>query len=199
MQKKTTTKPRGTKKFLLLTSSDINVLTFVNVWAVGWMSICFLCLVQPFMEMWMGVDNMYPILTVVILSAYLYLWKFKDVLSLYKNRYFENFVLFGGYPGAERKILCVYSEEKPENFPIKILKLEFNNKEYLLKGYNSVTPFVVDEKILIRANLMRMYLGMIMMVEPCTRWKKGSLIYWGRIRIGKRLFNKAINELEKQL
>ena len=76
---------------------------------------------------------------------------------------------------------------------------KFENKEYLLKGYNSVSHFVVDEKILIRANLLRMYLGMIMMVEPCTRWKKGSLIYWGRRRVGKRLFNKAIKELERQL
>lgn len=53
------------------------------------------------------------------------------VISLYKNRYFENFVLNGGYQGAERKILCVYSENEPENFPIRILKLNFNNTQYL--------------------------------------------------------------------
>lgn len=52
-------------------------------------------------------------------------------ISLYKNRYFENFVLFGGYPAAERKILCIYSENEPNGFPIKVLKILFNNKEYL--------------------------------------------------------------------
>ena len=76
---------------------------------------------------------------------------------------------------------------------------KFENNEYLIKGYNSVTPFEITENVLIRANLLRMYLGMIMMVEPCTRWKKGSLIYFARRRIGKRLFNRAINALEKQL
>lgn len=76
---------------------------------------------------------------------------------------------------------------------------KFENNEYLIKGYNSVTPFEVTENILIRANLLRMYLGMIMMIEPCTRWKKGSLIYVGRRMVGKRLFNRAINALEKQL
>lgn len=76
---------------------------------------------------------------------------------------------------------------------------DFEKNEYLLKGYNSVTPFEVNESIRIRANLLRMYLGMIMMVEPCTRWKKGSLIYFGRRRIGKKLFARAINSLEKSL
>ncbi|MBQ4073353.1 MAG: aminoglycoside phosphotransferase family protein [Clostridia bacterium] len=76
---------------------------------------------------------------------------------------------------------------------------KFENNEYLIKGYNSITPFEVTENILIRANLLRMYLGMIMMIEPCTRWKKGSLIYVGRRMVGKRLFNRAINALEKQL
>ncbi len=75
---------------------------------------------------------------------------------------------------------------------------KFENNEYLIKGYNSVTPFEVTESILIRANLLRMYLGMIMMVEPCTRWKKGSLIYLGRRMVGKRLFNRAIKNLEAQ-
>lgn len=76
---------------------------------------------------------------------------------------------------------------------------KFENNTYLIKGYNSVTPFEITEEVLIRANLLRMYLGMIMMIEPCTRWRKGSLIYLGRRIIGKRLFNKAINALEKQL
>lgn len=73
----------------------------------------------------------------------------------------------------------------------------FARNEYLIKGYNSVTPFEITESVMIRADLLRMYLGLIMSVEPCTRWKKGSLIYIGRRMIGKKLFNKAVNALEK--
>ena len=73
----------------------------------------------------------------------------------------------------------------------------FARNEYLIKGYNSVTPFEITESVMIRADLLRMYLGLIMSVEPCTRWKKGSLIYIGRRMIGKKLFNKAVNSLEK--
>lgn len=73
----------------------------------------------------------------------------------------------------------------------------FARNEYLIKGYNSVTPFEITESVMVRADLLRMYLGLIMSVEPCTRWKKGSLIYIGRRMIGKKLFNKAVNALEK--
>ncbi|MBQ8177938.1 MAG: aminoglycoside phosphotransferase family protein [Clostridia bacterium] len=73
----------------------------------------------------------------------------------------------------------------------------FARNEYLIKGYNSVTPFEITESVMIRADLLRMYLGLIMSVEPCTRWRKGSLLYIGRRLIGKRLFNKAVNSLEK--
>lgn len=53
-------------------------------------------------------------------------------ISLYKNRYFENYRLFGGYSEAVRKILCVYSDDAVlSKFPIRILKLKFNNTEYL--------------------------------------------------------------------
>lgn len=76
---------------------------------------------------------------------------------------------------------------------------KIGKNEYFMKGYNSVTPFEITESVRIRANLLRMYLGLIMMVEPCTRWKKGSLIYIGRQMVGKRLFNKTIKELEAQL
>lgn len=76
---------------------------------------------------------------------------------------------------------------------------DFEKNEYLMKGYNSVTPFEVTESVKVRANLLRMYLGMIMMVEPCVRWKKGSLVYIGRRILGKRLYNRACGALETSL
>lgn len=60
-------------------------ITFGNVWAVGWCSICLLCLFQPFIEIWVGKDYLFPIGTVVLLAIYFYIWKFKDMLAVYKD------------------------------------------------------------------------------------------------------------------
>ncbi len=67
------------------------------------------------------------------------------VLSVYKNRYFENFMLFGGYENAERKILCVYSDDEPTDFPIRFLKMFFNNTEYL--GHRNILGALMNLNI----------------------------------------------------
>lgn len=60
-------------------------ITFGNVWAVGWCSICLLCLFQPFIEIWVGKDYLFSIETVILLASYFYVWKFKDMLAVYKD------------------------------------------------------------------------------------------------------------------
>ena len=65
--------------------SDFKNITFVNVWIVGWMAICLLCLFQPFMKIWMGEDKMLPFDTVLLFTLYFYLWRFKDIVSTYKD------------------------------------------------------------------------------------------------------------------
>lgn len=60
-------------------------ITFGNVWAVGWCSICLLCLFQPFIEAWVGKDYLFSLETVVLLAIYFYAWKFKDMLAVYKD------------------------------------------------------------------------------------------------------------------
>ena len=64
---------------------DFKNITFVNVWIVGWIAICFACLAQPFMKIWMGEDKMLPFDTVLLFTLYFYLWKFKDIVSTYKD------------------------------------------------------------------------------------------------------------------
>ncbi len=76
---------------------------------------------------------------------------------------------------------------------------DFERNEYLIKGYNSVTPLVINESVRIRANLMRLYLGLIMQVEPITRWKKNSIQYFTHMHVAKKLFKKAVLALEKEL
>ena len=65
--------------------TDFKNLTFMNVWMVGWISICLLCLFQPFMTIWMGEDKLLPFSTVVLFSLYFYLWRFKDMINTYKD------------------------------------------------------------------------------------------------------------------
>lgn len=64
---------------------DFNRLTFINVWIVGWMSICLLCLYQHFMLLWVGEDLLLPLSTVILFTVYFYSWRFKDMLSTYKD------------------------------------------------------------------------------------------------------------------
>lgn len=64
---------------------DFKALTFANVWFIGWMSICLVCLFQPFMLLWLGADYLLPISSVVLFGLYFYLWRFKDILSTYKD------------------------------------------------------------------------------------------------------------------
>lgn len=66
---------------------DFKTLTFFNVWMVGWMSITLLCLFQHFMRLWMGGDEtkMLDDSSAFLFALLLYLWKFKDILSTYKD------------------------------------------------------------------------------------------------------------------
>lgn len=60
-------------------------LTFLNVWVVGWMAICLMCLYQHFMLLWVGEELMLPIESVILFVALFYFWKFKDIVSTYKD------------------------------------------------------------------------------------------------------------------
>lgn len=65
--------------------NDFNKLTYVNVWLMGWMAICLVCLYQHFMFLWVGEELMLPMLTVMLFVIYFYSWRFKDMLSTYKD------------------------------------------------------------------------------------------------------------------
>lgn len=68
---------------------------------------------------------------------------------------------------------------------------------YFVKGYNSVASFVSDDRLRVRANLMRMYIGMVMTVELEIRWKKNSLPYIQHKWLGRRILRRALSALEK--
>lgn len=68
---------------------------------------------------------------------------------------------------------------------------------YFIKGYTSVTPIEFDSRIRVRANLMRMYIGMLMTVELELRWKKNSWQYLKHKNLGRKVLRKALSALEK--
>lgn len=60
-------------------------LTFANVWIIGWCSTCLLCLYQPFISLWIGDRYLFDFEVVILFSIYFYIWKFKDMLAVYKD------------------------------------------------------------------------------------------------------------------
>ncbi len=64
---------------------EFHVLTFMNVWLVGWIAICLSALYQPFILLWVGQENLLPTTSMLLFVAYFYFWRFKDILSTYKD------------------------------------------------------------------------------------------------------------------
>lgn len=64
---------------------DFKFLSFWNFWIVGWFTICMVCLYQPFMELWVGVDKMLPVGIAVLLSCYFYVLQANQVAGAYKD------------------------------------------------------------------------------------------------------------------
>ena len=64
---------------------DYNKFTFIFVAVSGWFSICYLCLIQPFIELWIGRENQLDITMAVLMAAYLYTSKINDMTWVYRQ------------------------------------------------------------------------------------------------------------------
>lgn len=58
---------------------------FINAWLVGWCTICFICLFQPMIKLWMGADLMLNFSSVILLGIYFYVWKIRQSILTYKD------------------------------------------------------------------------------------------------------------------
>lgn len=65
--------------------SELKRLDFLYMGLSGWMTVCLLCLFQPFMHLWMGEDMMLSSGVVILLCLYFYLLKVGDMKSLYSS------------------------------------------------------------------------------------------------------------------
>lgn len=64
---------------------DFKKFVFLNNWMVGWCAVCFICLYQPFMKLWVGEDLMLPFSVVVLIVIYFVLYQGRKVVMTYKD------------------------------------------------------------------------------------------------------------------
>lgn len=64
---------------------DLSKFTFIITWIAGFCACCFLCLFQPFMEIWVGRELMLEQSAVVCLSIYFFVFELNQLLNMYKD------------------------------------------------------------------------------------------------------------------
>lgn len=64
---------------------DLNKFTFIIAWLAGFCSCALLCLYQPFMQIWVGVDLLMDFSCVICFVVYYFIYEINAVLNLYKD------------------------------------------------------------------------------------------------------------------
>lgn len=64
---------------------DFKKFNFMYNWIVSWCTICLLCMYQPFMEIWVGKENMFGWTMVVLFAVYFFTHKWCDMLYVYQE------------------------------------------------------------------------------------------------------------------
>lgn len=65
--------------------NDFMKFSFINAWLIGWCSICFVCLYQPFMMLWVGEELMFPFYIAVEFAIYFYIYQIRRIPVVYKD------------------------------------------------------------------------------------------------------------------
>ena len=60
-------------------------LSFINYWAVGWSSICLLCLYSPFISIWVGKEKVIGDLFSLLMAVYFFFWMSRFIITIYKS------------------------------------------------------------------------------------------------------------------
>lgn len=65
--------------------SDLKKFTFLIAWIAGFCTCCFLCLYQPFMEIWVGQDLMLGFSAIICFCIYYFIYEINQLLNTYKD------------------------------------------------------------------------------------------------------------------
>ncbi len=64
---------------------DMEKMNFLFMTVSGWASACILCLIQPFMSVWVGTKLVLPLGTALLFVLYFYLLRIGDIRTIYVN------------------------------------------------------------------------------------------------------------------
>lgn len=73
--------------------NDFVKFNFLYVWIISWMSICLLCLMENFVELWLGKEYLFESYITVLFAIYFFIHKWCDMLYVYqeaKGLWWEN-------------------------------------------------------------------------------------------------------------
>ena len=65
--------------------NDLNKLTFIIAWISGMCTCCFLCMFQPFMQLWVGENLMLEYTAVICFGVYFFVMEINQLLNIYKD------------------------------------------------------------------------------------------------------------------
>lgn len=65
--------------------NDLKKLTFIIIWITNFCSSCFLCLLQPFVKIWVGSELMLQMNVVICFCIYYFLYEINRLLNTYKD------------------------------------------------------------------------------------------------------------------
>jgi len=72
---------------------------FIMLWVVTWCSTCLLCLLQPFMKIWMGEDMLLSFHSLIYIIIYYYSWQmrctglyFKDAAGMWREDFWKPYI-----------------------------------------------------------------------------------------------------------
>lgn len=60
-------------------------ISFINAWLVGWFTICFLCLYEPFMELWVGKELTLGNGFVILMCIYFFIFEIQRTVLTFKD------------------------------------------------------------------------------------------------------------------
>lgn len=64
---------------------DFEKFSFANSWITGWCTVCLVCLYQPFMQIWVGEELMFPFVIVIQFALYFYIYQIRKIPVTYKD------------------------------------------------------------------------------------------------------------------
>lgn len=115
--------------------------------------------------------------------------------NLDKSRFFvaKNFINYQGIAGWENSLWG----DVAGDFVAFSNPFPLQSSKNFWRGYKSVNPIEIDDEMKIRINIMKMYKGLLMFVEPIYYFQVNSPNYKAYKNSGKKLLQKAIEALEE--